>query len=151
MFASKWSDIVSYPGHVGGREVAWYPLFVHAWTTPWFHGTSISPISKRPTTNHSLWKLDDKEKYSCVCCSKTPQHLNDMIFPFDVHQMPWTSWCGISYCTVARDLSLKTIPRRGRAVVFNNKSHGYRAITILYPTRLVGYTQGTWRWPASPT
>ena len=44
-----------------------------------------------------------------------------------------------SYSTVARDLSLKTIPRpraqpEGRAVVFNDKSHGYRAITILYPT-----------------
>ena len=37
-----------------------------------------------------------------------------------------------SYSTVARDLSLTR--GRGRAVVINDKSHGCRAITILYPT-----------------
>ena len=59
-----------------GEKVTWYPLFVLAWTTPWFHGVScssfprlltysvtltsasesISPIWMMPATNHTLWK-----------------------------------------------------------------------------------------------
>ena len=46
-----------------------------------------------------------------------------------------------SYSTVARDLWSITTPSpraqpEGKGVVIDHKSHGYRAITITYPTSL---------------
>ena len=82
------------------------------------------------------WQLE-------ICMTKLPTQQNCILFlllkiSVGLIVYSWThQLLSNSYSTVARDLLLKTIPRpRASGCVFNDKSHGYRAVTILYPRHM---------------
>ena len=82
-----------------GEKVTWYPLFVLAWTTPWFHGVSCSSFSR--TANLLC--------YANLCKWVYFSHLNDACHqPHFVETM--TKWWKHSALSLQEIVTYSSVP-----------------------------------------